>query len=44
MFTSPWIADVQENAPDSGTNFPAGGPPQYPSAAFQGKIRIKKQN
>ncbi|XP_073088334.1 phospholipid scramblase 1 [Manis javanica] len=28
--------NVQENAPDSGTNFPAGGPPQYPTAAFQG--------
>lgn len=40
MFTRPCIADGQMDAPHPGTNLPSGHPPEYPSAAFQGKIFI----
>lgn len=40
MFASPWVADGQMNASYPGTDLPPGYPPEYPSAAFQGKIFV----
>lgn len=40
---SSWIAGKQTEAPHPGTYMPAGYPPPYPPAAFQGKVVVAEE-